>query len=245
MRRNEDSLSLQCAEMKRREAAFLLVSDGIGGLGAGEWASGFVAERMTQWFWEKAVGVLARRGVLGIEPRENWQDTLARSAIRQLKEVQEEMEWHERSQGIRCGATCTMALVWGGRFLLLHCGDSRAYLIGKKERCLTCDHHEQGKLAKCVGDFGFQRPDVICGRIRRGEILLLCTDGYCGGAPEGFFLESLGVNGRSDGKKKWNKGEDMTALDDGLQRIGRFLLAHGEQDNLTAVALRHGGYWRE
>lgn len=221
-RKNEDSLSLQRVSMRRKEAAFLLVCDGVGGLDCGEWASGFVAERMTRWFWERAVEMLARAGRV---PRGGWTGRLAHSALRQLSGLQAEMEWHEKEQGIRCGTTCTMAVVCGSRYLLIHSGDSRAYLIGKKERVLTRDHQQEGRLARCMGDFGFQKPDIAAGRLRKGEVLLLCTDGYCGGAPEGFFQQCFAQG----------EGE---ALEDTLNRIGRFLLAHGEKDNLSAVALK-------
>lgn len=217
-RKNEDSLSLQKVSVKHRDAVFMIVCDGIGGLSRGEWASGFVAERMTQWFWERAVGVLTRRG---------WEEVLERSAVRQMMSLQEEMEWYEKNYDLRCGTTCTMAVVCNRRFLVLHCGDSRAYLLGKKERQLTTDHRCDNRLMKCIGDFGFQRPDKICGKLKKGEILLLCTDGYCSGAPEGFFLESL-----------IRKNAEESALSKDLQKVGRFLLAHGEQDNLTAAALK-------
>ena len=212
--KNEDSLSLQRVSMKHKEAAFLLVCDGIGGLKAGEWASGFVAEQMTCWFWERAVKILGRR---------RWEKALSHSALRQLMKVQEEMEWYEKEQKMRCGTTCTMAVVCQNRYVLLHSGDSRAYLLGKKERQLTADHQLQGRLARCMGDFGFQRPDILRGRMSGGEILLLCTDGFCSSAPAGFFGESLQQNEAG----LW-----------GLEQIGRFLLAHGEQDNLTAAALQ-------
>ena len=217
-RKNEDSLSLQCVLFKRQEAALLVVCDGIGGLDAGEQSSGFAAEQLTKWFWEKALDFVKRR---------KWKNVLVNSAIRQFMHIQEELEWFQKKENLRSGTTCTMALVCRGEFVVVHCGDSRAYLLGRKEQCLTRDHTLDGKLLRCLGDQGFQKPDIYMGKIRQGEILLLCTDGFCREAPTGFFQESL-----------WKQNG---CLKEKVECVGRFLLAHGERDNLTAVALQAEG----
>ena len=95
-RKNEDSFSLQKVKIGGREAAFLLVCDGIGGLPEGETASGLVAEKMTEWFYGKAIRSMAKSG---------WQKRTAASAIKALQEVQEKMERCEREGGICCGTT--------------------------------------------------------------------------------------------------------------------------------------------
>ena len=227
-RLNQDSVSLQqafCPNARfgwRKEAIFLLVADGIGGLAQGEWASGTVTEEMTRWFWEQALFVLERRG---------WQKLLEKSSVRSLRRIQEEMEWQEKNGQFYSGTTCTMAVVYRRRYLLVHIGDSRAYRIGKKECCLTTDHHQDGKLSRCIGDFGFCRPDIQTGRLRKKEILLLCTDGFCTGAPDGFWGQCF------RGTNQKTAGEAQQSLQENLNRTGRFLLAHGAADNLTAAAV--------
>ena len=58
---NQDSISLQEVRMKGKMVVFALVCDGIGGLEQGEKASGFVAEKMTEWFYREAIVMLKRR----------------------------------------------------------------------------------------------------------------------------------------------------------------------------------------
>lgn len=215
--KNEDSFSLQRVRTKKVETAFLTVCDGIGGLPAGETASGFVTEQMTEWFFKE--GIYAMRGRI-------WRRRTKRSALEALMYVQKKMEACEQEENICCGTTCTMALVKGNRFLILHFGDSRAYLIGKKEKRLTQDHFEGGALRRCMGAFGFQEPDVIKGRLRPGEILLLCTDGFCSRIPEGFFA------GCFDGEES-----EPGVFYRRLKGVGSFLKAQGEKDNLTALLL--------
>ena len=70
--KNEDSFSMQKVRMRHKEAAFLIVCDGIGGLPEGETAGGFVTERMTEWFYKE--GILEMRGVF-------WRRKTADSAI--------------------------------------------------------------------------------------------------------------------------------------------------------------------
>ena len=215
---NEDSFSLQKVRIGGREVAFLLVCDGIGGLPEGETASGMVAEKMTEWFYRE-----------GIRPmgRVFWRKKAAASSVDALGRVQEKLERCEREEGICCGTTCTMALVKGRSFVVTHSGDSRAYRIGKKERLLTRDHKKDGMLCRCIGAFGFRRPDVVPGRLSCGELLVLCSDGFCRMLPEGFLRSGL-----------WEEGGTAGVCFKRLKGIGGFLMAQGEKDNLTALMLK-------
>lgn len=224
--KNEDSFSLQrvCRKGffgKKEEAALMAVCDGIGGLPEGETASGFVTQRMTQWFYRE--GIRLMEGLF-------WQKRAAEGATDALAQIQDRMERYERAEGICCGTTCTIALIKGKRFVLLHVGDSRAYLVGKKERCLTTDHQKGGALCRCVGAFEFQFPDVRTGWIKRGEMLFLCTDGFFRLAPDGFFKGSL-----------FSEKEEKNVLYRRLKGMGSFLRAQGEKDNQTAVLLLYTG----
>ena len=56
---NEDSFTLQRVRARKKELIFAAVCDGIGGLRAGECASGLVAEQLTEWFTGKVFGKCA------------------------------------------------------------------------------------------------------------------------------------------------------------------------------------------
>lgn len=223
--KNEDSFSLQRVCLngffgRKKEAVLAVVCDGIGGLPEGETASGFVAQQLTEWFYREGLGLMARPF---------WQKRTAEGATDALLRVQERIESCEKAEGICCGTTCTIAILKGRRYVILHVGDSRAYLIGKKERCLTQDHQKSGALCRCVGAFSFHFPDVMRGRMKRGEMLLLCTDGFCRLAPEGFFKGSL-----------FGGAREKNVFYKRLKGMGSFLRTLGEKDNQTAVLVVHG-----
>ncbi len=224
--KNEDSFSLQRVRQKsffhrNREVALLIVCDGIGGLPEGETASGFVVQQMTEWFYQDGIGLM---------DGPFWTKRAAGGATDALEWIQEKMERCERAEGICCGATCTLALVRGGRFVLLHIGDSRAYLLGRKERRLTQVHRRDGALARCVGAFVFHYPDVLEGRLRRREMLLLCTDGFCDRLKTGLLKDAL-----------FPLKKEPAAIQRRLREIGGFARKQGEQDNQTAVLLWRTG----
>ncbi|MBQ7841436.1 MAG: serine/threonine-protein phosphatase [Lachnospiraceae bacterium] len=227
-KKNEDSFTAQKVRLNGRsipkrcllgekgtEAALLAVCDGIGGLPEGECASGFVAEELTEWFYQEGIQNMNRFF---------WRKNTVQSACSAFEKIQQKLERIEKEENICCGTTCTMALLKNGRYLILHTGDSRAYRIGRRERLLTKDHHQGGALRRCLGAFGFHAPDVLQGRLHRGEMLLLCTDGFCRLAADGFFQGCL--PGEEDDVAEYYKR---------LKGAASFLKAQGEKDNLTAV----------
>lgn len=218
--KNEDSFSLQRVMRNGTELVFLAVCDGIGGLPEGECASGFAAERLTEWFYREAGACM--EGIF-------WRRRMKKLVRKAFFDIQSGLERCEREENICCGTTCTMVLVKNGRFLLAHMGDSRAYRIGAGEVCLTKDHREGGVLRKCLGAFGMDEAEFMTGFLKKGEGLLLCTDGFCRLVPEGLFESCFAdCSGSRDCYRR-------------LKGIGGFVAAQGEKDNMTAVFVRYEG----
>lgn len=231
----QDALVLEVAALGRKVGALLVVCDGIGGLEEGEYASSYVTMRIRDWFYNSCLGHLKkRRGRRRIE----------REIIGMLYDCNRYLQRYGQEHGARLGTTVTMALIWGGRpfgerfcyparYLFFHAGDSRAYLIGKSCKRLTKDDcFGENVLCRCIGSFPWQGVQKGRGRLRCGEKLLLCSDGFWRTLAEDEIAESLG------GKKRLWKRQEMTdgQLEKRLRKLGGTGRARGEKDDQAAAA---------
>ncbi len=178
------------------------VCDGIGGQPSGEAASQLVAA---------SLGHVIRRH---LRPRQQIDadgfEALLATAIAELSAA---MYHHaQRTAALRrMGATLAAAVIDRSTAFVLHAGDSRAYLLRDGElRRLTDDHvrHRQREpndggdpaeaerrhkrlLIQFVGMKAAMRADVRRVRLRRGDRLLLCTDGLTDPVTERAVTEAL------------------------------------------------------
>lgn len=229
---NEDSVSLQEVRMQGKTALLVLVCDGIGGLCDGENASGFVAERVTEWFYKEALVMLEKK---------KRTKKIIKAGLRALYECNEELERQADKTKRKTGTTATIMLLFGAKYLLWHVGDTRGYRIRKilfgqrkktgnvKMRRLTEDHTAyENALLRCIGSFKWQGADVEKGYIRKGETILLCSDGFRNRIEEKRLGEALQM------------GEVYTKddLQRRLREIAEYVKQKGENDNISAIAVK-------
>lgn len=229
----EAALRLEVGEL----GLLLMVADGMGGAAAGAYASrlavGAVYDRM-------------RRGWCGSA------DHSPRHFAGCLREAVEHanLRLHEAAAGRPelegMGTTATVAGVLDGSLYLAHVGDSRAYLL-RDGRCtqLTRDQSyvqmlvDAGQMTdaeaersayanvvlQALGTAERVDVDVTCQALRRGDVVLVCSDGLT----------------------RVVRGEEFAGLVDGapidaacaaLLRLAR---ERGAPDNVTAVLLRLDG----
>lgn len=221
---NQDSVSLQEVRIKGKMAVFALVCDGIGGLDCGEAASGFVAEKMTEWFYKEAIMMLKHR---------KSGKKIEKSGLRVLYGCNVEMQRLGEEKGIRMGTTVTALLFSGRRYFLWHSGDSRAYRItgkglGGKIKRLTTDHAQNHvMLLRCIGSYSWKRPDVKRGYLMKKSVFLLCSDGFRNRLGEDRIKEAMlpeTIEGREQIYKR-------------LKEMTEYVKKQGERDNISAVAV--------
>lgn len=222
---NEDSVSLQEVRIRGEKVVFALVCDGIGGLADGERASGFVAERMTEWFYREALMMIKRhKGKKKIE----------RSGLRALYRCNEEMSCFGEEKNIKFGTTAVALLLKGRHYFLWHSGDGRAYWIkggwfGRKIKRLTQDHVlENGMLIRCIGSFSWKKPDVKRGVVFGKGVFLLCSDGFRNRITEEKIGEALLP------EQLFTRGQ----ISRRLKEIAEYVKKNGEQDNISAIVIR-------
>lgn len=225
---NQDSVSLQEVWVKGKKAVFALVCDGIGGLESGEMASGFVAERMTEWFYKEAAVLLKKR---------KNRKRIEKSGLRALYGCNGEMVRFGKEKGISFGTTVTALLLTGRRYFLWHSGDTRAYRIVMRKRYLgkikqlTKDHaKDHYTLLQCIGSFEWKKPQVKSGYFIKKSTVLLCSDGLRNRVEEEKMMEAMLPQLLNSRGQIYGRLKEMT----------EYAKKHGEKDNISAVAVRIG-----
>jgi PPM family protein phosphatase len=175
---NEDSFGYDL------EARIFVVCDGMGGLAAGETASGTAVRELVEHF--------AKEPAAGSSLEERLQRSIfsANQAVYTMAQ--------ENSELRGMGTTLVAACLEGQRLIIGNVGDSRAYFI-RNGVCaqITTDHsfvNEQVRkgsmkaeeaesspfrsvITRAVGTEPTVEPDIFAGSVENGDILLLTTDG--------------------------------------------------------------------
>ena len=88
-----------------------------------------------------------------------------------------------RKQKIMIGTTATVLVTSGRQFAVIHVGDTRAYKLSRnitgRMNQLTVDQSVNDyMLTQSIGTGETVHPDIVRGKTDRGEVFLLCTDGF-------------------------------------------------------------------
>ncbi len=194
---NEDGIFVFSAEQLSSSAvphfAVFILADGMGGHLAGEVASAMACKVVA--------GQLL--GKVYLPMLDGFERGSTQPALNEL--MSEAIVTANRivSQALpSSGTTLTCALVMGGRLLIGHVGDSRAYLqrVDAELQILTQDHTYVNKLIeigqltpeeaavhpqrnvlyRAVGQGASLDVDVVTKQLRMGDQILLCSDGLWG-----------------------------------------------------------------
>lgn len=241
---NEDSYRLAA------ELGLFVLSDGMGGLAAGEVASRVTVDTIVGHCCDaEADPSLALSGsrISGVSEAANRLASAVRLANRAVREAAlQSASGGQDSSPTGMGATVVAARISNGRLSLAHVGDSRAYrLRGNTFEQLTRDHsfvaeqvrngmlseEEAGRsdlqnvLTRALGVEAEVEVDVVEELVLDGDTLLLCSDGL---TRELSDSQIAGI---------------LESTEDAEEAAGLLVdLANqaGGGDNITAVVLRCG-----
>lgn len=221
---NEDSFGYDL------EARIFVVCDGMGGVAAGETASGTAVRELVEQF--------AKEPIAGSSLEERLQSSIF-SANRAVYTMAQE---NAELRGM--GTTLVTACLEGQRLIIGNVGDSRAYFI-RNGICaqITTDHsfvNEQVRsgsmkaeeaesspfrsvITRAVGTEASVEPDIFAGSVENGDILLLTTDGLTRYADSKTIAEVIRTSG--------NLTEACKALIDVAKR-------QGAVDNVTCLLVQ-------
>lgn len=164
-----------------------IVADGMGGHQGGEIASKLAVKEVSEYINKNITKNLSPSQIKTI-----IMESLFEANNKILKCARENSHWYGM------GTTITMALFYGDTLYIGHIGDSRAYRIRDKKITLLTEDHSlvwklmaEGKITlaetkthpmknvitKALGTDQQIEPDLLSFKIRKGDIIILCSDG--------------------------------------------------------------------
>jgi serine/threonine protein phosphatase PrpC len=238
---NEDSCCIKVAQTSLGEVIMALVCDGVGGLSAGNLASATVVNRFSQWF-EQELPMLME----GMVANGSFDFQTIKAVWGALLQTQNELiRTHGTKTGIRLGTTFTGIITCGGRYLVGHVGDCRAYQLDKTSfKQITEDQTEVArKLAagEITAEEARRMPkNVILQAVGSGCVLVPAFyEGTCG-PNELFVICCDGAYHRSENEGirqifQRTRFTEEQSLDKACHDLLDYDLQMGEKDNLTVV----------
>lgn len=211
-----------------------IVADGMGGHKAGEVASKMAVELIVEVFnANKTNASKDEKTIINTikQAIDEANDKIYKKSIANLE-----------FNGM--GTTLTMAYILGKKLLVGHIGDSRVYIIqDNRIYQITEDHSLVAQLVKngsisaeeaqyhpqkniitrAVGTSKSIDTDIVIDEVKKGDIILLCTDGLTN------MIDDLEI------KNIINNNDDMQNACEGLVKRANEL---GGLDNITAIAVK-------
>jgi PPM family protein phosphatase len=236
---NQDSLCIKVADTSLGKVVLAVICDGMGGLAKGEVASASVIHAFSEWFEQELPQQLGDGN--RDEIRYRWD--------RIIKEQNQRIAEYGRKIGIQLGTTVTALLIIDSTFMLIgHVGDSRVYRLDQNLEILTEDQTvvgrevrrgtltpEQAKLdprrnvlLQCIGASKLVEPQFMAGTPKRGEVYMLCSDGFRHMLSEAEIYHAFSPAALRDEAIMEQKAKELVELNKQRQ----------ETDNITVVLVK-------
>jgi len=217
------------------DGAVLLVADGMGGRAGGARASAMAVAAVRE--------AMGDASLLGAGP-EAFVSRLRRALELANEEIHEQSRRDDNLRGM--GTTATLAGLHGGTVYFAQVGDSRGYLVrGGALARLTRDQSfvqdlidsgvvdEEGaksirdnRILQALGTAPGVLPEMTYHELRRGDVVLLCSDGLSRVVSDDEILTVIG------------NADDCLAM---CERLITLANARGGPDNITVLVARVDG----
>lgn len=209
---NMDSLLVKERTIAGEWICLAVVCDGVGSLESGALAASQAVRQLGAWL--NGLEDISRAGL-----------NLRQAVLR----INEQIIDQARNLGIRTATTLSALLLTGGRYYIVHAGDSRIYSWGEEGlRQLTRDDiTQEGKLSECIGRSS--RPSLF---YSEGEsekrIFLLCSDGLYKRMEPDYLSRQL---------ERADRGEFRKAM----EHLVEYVVDRGEPDNISVAIVKSRG----
>ncbi|HHV29025.1 PP2C family protein-serine/threonine phosphatase [Acetivibrio mesophilus] len=236
---NQDNILVKVGDGRNGEFGLFLVADGMGGLTAGEVASGIIVNEFSLW-WDQRLSDIFQ------QEEDSALSVISDEFDRLIREINQKIIYFGFSINARVGSTLTMLFIYRDKYLIKHIGDSRIYRLNSSITKLTEDHswvaqqvregkmnQEEAKnhpkrniLTRCVGVMEDLEIFDACGEISSDDGFLVCSDGFHNYLDEDEIYNSLSSCEKAD-------AEVQKALGGLLEKVK----LRGAADNVSAVAV--------
>lgn len=235
---NQDGLCIMQAEAGEQNICMTIICDGMGGLSKGELASTVTINEFKDWFEEDFPSIINRASFTDII--DIWK--------MKILELSGQLKRYGTNHNLLLGTTFSGVLIIDDKYIWVHVGDSRIYHITKNQiKQLTPDHTViareikngnmtleeaktsklKGKLTQCIGASQVVEPASGTGVLKKGETLLLCSDGFY----HKFTEKEIAMV--SKGNFKNDKDVDKYCFAQVKEAMNR-----NEKDNISVVVVR-------
>lgn len=230
----------------RREYAMVLLADGMGGYDAGEVAAAMALDELRKYLLAQPMFAALTGGTApdeDIDPAGYRQVLLAA-----LKHANKEVFTASRTPGKgKRGMGCTAEAVYvdGRNIVVGHVGDSRTYHLSQgrliqltRDQTLVNrlvelgqltpeeaeDHPRKNELQQAIGGQPDVNPGTYSAKLKRGDYVLVCSDGLTNHIPAADLEKML--------------GREAASAEEAARRLTNLVNLRGATDNSTLVVIR-------
>ncbi len=210
--------------------SFFLVSDGMGGLAAGEIASKITSDTVSE--------VLTKQ----LESSGSVEKVIRTAFLKANSEVRKAMNGISSSKGMGC--TCVVLVFKENDFYIGYVGDSRIYLYRNghlkqitrdhsyveelfMRGLITAeekkDHPYKSSITRYVGHADTIEVDISSGPVANDDIFILCSDG---------------LSGEVEDEKIQHVCSENLPMEKNVEKLIDMALENGGGDNITVVAVK-------
>lgn len=243
---NQDSCFAEVATTPYGDVALACVCDGVGGLASGELASCSMIYWLVNWFETRCPLLLEERN----GDLEGLLDAVQIEWESGALQVNDALRSYGREHNASLGTTLTAILVFRGRYLIIHIGDTRVYRFAAGQmQQLTDDqtwvarelargaitpaqarnHPRKNVILQSVGTQSDLQPVFLRGDDAEGTTYMICCDGY----RNELFDDEI----QATFAPLVNADEDTMART--LSEVADLVMGRRELDNISAVVLSH------
>lgn len=219
---NQDAVFLDCIEKKGQYFALGAVCDGIGGMERGELASSMIVGEIREWFTKVSA----------------WMDISTTNPAVLFAHLKDAAEiWNEKlcdfrdREDIRLGTTMSLLMILRDHYYMIHVGDSRIYhydpdgLSQLSMDACVARSTGNGRFKNYLDNFMGKSRELwfqsLEGRVKAGDLFLLCTDGLY------HYLTS------NDLYEIYQENHKKQLLCDSCVRLAETMITRGERDNIS------------